>query len=241
MSNIKENLKYLRAQRGINQSELAEALGIKRTALNAWEIGRASPRHETAKHIAAYFGVSPESLLFGSIKETNDASPGLGQGTANNVQVLAITVDNDDNENIELVNVKAFAGYAMGYGDPEFIKELPKFRLPFLSTGTYRAFEIDGDSMLPIASGSIVIGQYTESLGYVKPGDTYIFITQNSGILFKRVARIDKDKIFLQSDNPLYYSYSLPLSEIREVWKTKLYMSYQLPDPGSAALRMDIA
>ena len=237
MSNIKDNLKYLRAQKGINQSELAEALGIKRTALNAWEIGRASPRHETAKVIAAYFGVSPETLLFGSVKDNLPDIPAMGGG----MQVLAITVDSEDRENIEFVPVKAFAGYALGYGDPQFIKELPRFRLPFLSGGTYRAFEIDGDSMLPIASGSIVIGQYVDSFKSIKPGDTYIFVTMNSGILFKRVSKIDKDKIFLKSDNPLFYSYSLPLTEIREIWKTKLYMSYQLPDPGSSALMMDVA
>ena len=95
--------------------------------------------------------------------------------------------------------------------------------------------------MLPIASGSIVIGQYVDSFKSIKPGDTYIFVTMNSGILFKRVSKIDKDKIFLKSDNPLFYSYSLPLTEIREIWKTKLYMSYQLPDPGSSALMMDVA
>ncbi len=237
MSNIKDNLKYLRSQRGINQSELAEALGIKRTALNAWEIGRASPRYETAKTIANFFGISPEALLYGNVKDQLLENPPMGGG----MKVLAITVDNEERENIEFVPVKAFAGYASGYGDPEFIKELPKFRLPFLSTGTYRAFEIDGDSMLPIASGSIVIGQYTEQLSSVKLGDTYIFITENSGILFKRVAKLEKDKIYLKSDNPLYYSYSLPLSEIREVWKTKLYMSYQLPDPGSTGINMDVA
>ena len=61
--------------------------------------------------------------------------------------------DEEDRENIELIPQKASAGYLNGYADPEYIREQPRFRLPFLpSNATYRAFEISGDSMLPIKS-----------------------------------------------------------------------------------------
>jgi hypothetical protein len=58
--------------------------------------------------------------------------------------------------------VKASAGYINGYSDPEFVRELPKFHLPMLQGGTFRAFEIKGDSMLPIHPGSIIVGEYVD-------------------------------------------------------------------------------
>ena len=242
MSSVKDNLKYLRNLKGISQTELANILGIKRTALNAWETGRAKPKYETAKQIAAYFNVPTDELLSVSLRDiTEQNNAAMRKTKASKVantgfKVLAITVDSDERENIEYVPVKAFAGYATGYGDPEYIKELPKFRLPFLGNGTFRAFEIDGESMLPIVPGSIVIGRYVEDSKHLKVGDTYIVVTLNSGILFKRVARVEKEKIFLKSDNPHFYSYSLPLSEVKEAWKTTLYMSYQFPDPSGNVL-----
>ena len=69
------------------------------------------------------------------------------------LRVLSSTVDQNDNENIELVPLKAKAGYTNGYSDPDFISQLPTFQLPFLSKERkYRTFQIDGDSMYPIPS-----------------------------------------------------------------------------------------
>ena len=50
-----------------------------------------------------------------------------------------------------------------GYADPEYVATLPKFSLPMFNQGTYRAFEIKGDSMRPLASGSIVVAEYVEN------------------------------------------------------------------------------
>jgi hypothetical protein len=52
-----------------------------------------------------------------------------------------------------MVPLKASAGYLNGYADPEYVAKLPKFYLPMFKQGTFRAFEIKGDSMLPIISG----------------------------------------------------------------------------------------
>ena len=83
-------------------------------------------------------------------------------------KVLAVTVDLGNRQNIELVDVKAAAGYLESFQDPQYVKKLPKLSLPKLHQGTYRAFEIYGDSMLPLESGTIIIGQYVEKLNDVK-------------------------------------------------------------------------
>jgi hypothetical protein len=57
-----------------------------------------------------------------------------------NLRVLSISVDKEDNENIEMVPLKASAGYLNGYADPEYVAQLPKFYLPMFKQGTYRGF-----------------------------------------------------------------------------------------------------
>lgn len=65
--------------------------------------------------------------------------------------------------------MKAAAGYLNGYADPEFIDELNTFTLPMLAPGSYRPFEIVGDSMLPTPSGSIIVGKRWKTRRILKP------------------------------------------------------------------------
>ena len=103
------------------------------------------------------------------------------------LRVLVTTVDNKNEENIELVPIKSKAGYAVGYTDPEFIKELPTCNLPFIdrSRRKYRIFPVEGDSMPPLSSMvSYVTGKYIENWLSIKDGKPYIVIT-NKGWAFK--------------------------------------------------------
>ena len=151
---------------------------------------------------------------------------------SNNLRVLSITVDNYEKENIELVPIKASAGYMNGYSDPAFISELPRFQLPMLKGGTFRAFELSGDSMLPLQSGTIVLAEYCENWENVKSGDTYIVISKNEGIVYKRTYLQNKEKkgFILKSDNPAYDPYSVDLEDVLEIWKAKGYISLKLPE-----------
>ena len=233
MTFLAENLRYLRKSKDLSQQELADALNIKRSRMNSYEQGSAEPKLDLLTQICTYFDTSMERILGVNLAENKNILP------KSNLKVLAITVDNEDNENIELVHIKAAAGYASSYGDPEYVRTLPRFRLPFLSRGTFRAFETNGDSMLPIPSGAVVIGEYVEAIKDLKVNETYILITMNNGILFKRVAGVVKDTIVLKSDNPTYSSYSLPLTELQEIWKTKLYMSTHFPEPDNVLNRIE--
>lgn len=120
--------------------------------------------------------------------------------------VVVVTIDENNRNNIELVPVKAAAGYLNGYADPEYIKELPRFKLPILKQGTYRAFEISGDSMLPIMPGTIVVGEWVDDINSIKNGKPYILVTGREGIVFKRLFNYlqESGKLFLVSDNRQY-------------------------------------
>lgn len=232
MSNISANLKYLRKKKGLTQQQFADNMEIKRSLIGAYEEDRAEPKYDLLKKIAEYFELTIDEFINEKINDTWKPKP-KSQGS--NLRVLSISVDKDDNENIELVPVKASAGYLNGFSDPQYIQDLPKFQLPIpsLKQGTYRAFEIKGDSMLPIHSGSIIIGEYLDNWNDIKVGDTYIIISKNEGVVYKRAGnKFKEDKeLKLISDNKVYDPYSVPADDILEIWKAKAYLSTALPEP----------
>ena len=160
---VGQNLKYLRKKKRCSQQSLSDDLGIPRTTLGDYEREKTEPNIGMLLKMAKYFDVSMESFLSKDLS-LNDYEV----LNTNTLRVLAITVDQDNEGNIELVDTKAEAGYLDSYQNPEFIKELPKIQFPNIPHGTYRGFEIHGDSMLPIESGSIIICSYVESLHELK-------------------------------------------------------------------------
>lgn len=63
MSIFSNNLKALRAQKEMSQQELANSMGISKSALNMYERGERQPNFETLEIIADYFNVSLDFLL----------------------------------------------------------------------------------------------------------------------------------------------------------------------------------
>ena len=240
MVKINENIRFLRKQKGLTQEQFAEKIGIKRSVVGAYEEGRASPPLETLLKMAELFQVTADDFISKDLSNLPAGQMALNKqsGAAPQFKVLSITVDRDDNENIELVPQKASAGYLNGYADPEYIGELPRFQLPVLpKNATYRAFEISGDSMLPLESGTIIIGQYLENADDIKNGRTYVLVTNKEGVVYKRVFNYLKDnsKLYLVSDNPTYSPYEIHGSEVLEIWEAKAFISFKFPDDGKSS------
>jgi transcriptional regulator with XRE-family HTH domain len=234
------NLKFLRKRRGRTQDDVAAALNLKRSTLSGYENGVAQPGIEILISFSKYFNVSIDTLLKVDITKLSGSQLGeLERGydayiRGSNLRVLTTTVTPDNQENIELVPEKAKAGYATGYADPEYIGELPRFRLPFLSDNRkYRTFQLKGDSMLPIPDGSWVTGEFLQDWRDIISGKAYIVFTINDGIVFKVVENnLFKDgKIVLYSLNPTYEPYEVHVDEVKEIWKFVNYISNELPEP----------
>ncbi len=226
------NLKFLRKAKGFTQDELAFEMDLKRSQIGSYEEGRAHPAYDKLAEMAKYFHISIDNIINKDLRLMKEvplfSDEQLNTPILQPSRVLAITVDEENNENIEVVNAKAAAGYLNGYADPEYIKELQRFQLPFLPTGTYRAFEIKGDSMQPLPSGSIVIGEYVEKIADLKDGMTYVVISKEDGIVYKRVFnKIEQDGLLvLKSDNPTYQAYNIPAQDILEIWKGVAHISH---------------
>ncbi len=228
MIKINENIRFLRKQQNWTQDQFAQKLEIKRSLVGAYEEGRAEPRLELLQKMAIVFSTSVDKLIGTDVTQIKKGDEDYRRGK----EVVVVTVDYNKKDNIELVPHKAAAGYLNGYADPEYVKELPKFRLPILSQGTYRAFEISGDSMLPILPGTIVIGEYVDDLRSLKNGKTYVLVTNREGIVYKRVFNYltENGKLFLVSDNRQYSPYQVDAGEVAEAWSARAYISVQFPD-----------
>ncbi len=218
MSQAGKNLKYLRKLRGWTQEEFSGKLKIKRSLLGAYEEERAEPRIEVLEAVSGIFKMSLDELLL------QDVSNAKGSSYLEKRRYLKMSASASE---IQFVPVKAAAGYLAGYADPEFIDELNTFTLPMLTGGTYRAFEIVGDSMLPTQSGSVIVGEKVQEIDNVKNSNTYIVVSRSEGIVYKRILKSNrsKNKVTLVSDNPLYEPYQVNTDEIVELWQAQMIIS----------------
>lgn len=218
MSQAAKNLKYLRKLRGWTQEEFANKLKIKRSLLGAYEEERAEPKLEVLEIVSGIFKITLDELLL------KDVSSAKGSTYVEKRRQLKLSANVAE---IQFVPVKAAAGYLAGFADPDFIDELNTFTLPMLGSGSYRAFEIIGDSMLPTQSGSVIVGEKLESMDDVKSSNTYIVVSRNEGIVYKRVLKSNrsKNKVTLVSDNPLYQPYQVNAGEIVEIWQAQMIIS----------------
>ena len=233
------NIKTLRNRRKRTQDVVAGELGMSRSTLNSYENGSIkNPTLEALMVFSKYFRLSIDTLVKIDLSKLSDFQLSeLERGndvfvTGSRLRVIATTVDSQNKENIEVVPLKAKAGYKNGFADPEFIKKLPTFQLPLLlSDRKYRMFQISGDSMLPIPDKSWVIAEYLENWYDIKDGEAYILLTQEEGLVFKvAVNQLRKKKnLLLKSLNTTYQPYELHLGDIREVWKFCNYLSNELP------------
>jgi putative transcriptional regulator len=60
---MKNEVRALRAARGLSQAELAVALGVSRQTINAIETGRYTPSLPLALALARYFGSTVEEVF----------------------------------------------------------------------------------------------------------------------------------------------------------------------------------
>jgi len=233
------NIKLLRKRKGRTQDDVATTMGVKRPTLNNYENQIAQPGIPMLIAFSEYYGVAIDTLI--RVDLTKLAESQLSQLEkgydvfirGSNLRVLATTVDMENEENIELVSEKAKAGYTNGFADPEYIRILPTFQLPFLSREKkYRTFQISGDSMLPIIHGSWVTGEFVQNWNFIRDKQAYIILTLNEGILFKVMENLiaEKGMLRLHSLNPVYVPYSIHINEIREVWKFVHYISPEIPE-----------
>ncbi|MEO6686888.1 MAG: helix-turn-helix domain-containing protein [Dyadobacter sp.] len=233
------NIKFLRERRKMNQESLAEKLSLTRSKLNALENGHTkAPQPDDYLRYSDFFKISVDSLLRVNLAKLSELKlRELEAGndvymTGSNIRILAITLNEQNKENVEYVPVKAKAGYRSGYSDPEYLAKLPRYNLPNLpKSGTFRMFPTVGDSMLPIPEKSDIITEYVQDWKSLKPGTLCIVILKGEqDFVFKQVTINQDASVLLRSLNPVYEPYSVEAEEIIEIWKYRSFHSQALPN-----------
>jgi transcriptional regulator with XRE-family HTH domain len=235
---LPSNILLLRKRRKRTQEDVASAIKIKRSTYTGIEVGNSLPSIEVLVALSDYFNIAVDTLLrvdlqklsLFQLSELERGNDPFIRGS--NIRILSTTTNAEGEENIELVPEKAKAGYALGYADPEYISELPRFRLPFLSKSRkYRSFQITGDSMLPIPDGSWITGEFMQDWHTIQSGKLYIVLTINDGVVFKVVDNLIQDEgmLRLYSLNSIYKPYDVKVPDIKEVWRFVNYISSDIP------------
>lgn len=222
MSKVAQNIKHLRALRGLTQEQFSSELEITKSRVGSYEEGRSEPPISTLIQLSEYFKIPIDALVKNDLTMSEDDT---FIDIGNQRVLFPIRVDENNENVIEVVTQEASAGYLMGYSDTEFISELPIMSLNFLPTGKHRAFPIKGDSMHPwVKDGDVVVGEYMENAERVKNNRCYIILTKDEGLVYKRVftSKLDEGYLTLSSDNKVYQPYLIHLSEILEIWEFKL-------------------
>ncbi|GAA0731149.1 hypothetical protein GCM10009430_43010 [Aquimarina litoralis] len=227
---------------GLNNHSFAKRIGVTSTTIDSITTGRlqsdgsrkrTKPGYDLLERMIEEFSIDPE-YLFGKSNQILKQKQQEISTYGGIPQVVAVNQEGD--ENVVYVPIKARAGYLDGYGDTEFIETLPSFNMPHLTNGTFRCFEVQGNSMVrTFFDGDLVFGKYVEDLQDIKDGRVYVIVSKNDGIVLKRVInRIEeRGKLILKSDNKNgnYPTYTINYEEIMEAWYVTMFASKQMPEP----------
>lgn len=236
---IGNNLKLLRKRLKKSQEEVAQELGLTRSSYSGYENGVAQPNLDYLILFSDYYKVSIDDLVRKDFSQFSDNDwSNIDKGLyadlgGQKLRILTSIVNQENEEMIEMIPMKASAGYTAGYADPDYLKVLPTFHLPFLSKSKkYRSFPIKGDSMPPVGEGSFVVAEYIQNWMTIRSGTPCIVVTKDEGIVFKVVHNLlDTSQSFqLCSSNPFYQPYRVHANDILEIWKFVNYISPELPD-----------
>ncbi|WP_047549162.1 S24 family peptidase [Psychroserpens sp. Hel_I_66] len=242
MESIDEKITAIINHFNLNNYAFSKRIGVTGTTIDSIVNGRpqqdgsrkkTKPGYDVLSAIINEFEINPD-YLFGK-------SPAMLKSDTSSIQTYSgmpkvISTTSEGEENVVYVPAKARAGYLNGYGDAEFIETLPAFHMPQLTNGTFRCFEVQGNSMVrTFFDGDMVFGRYVEDFKDIKNGRVYIIISKNDGVVLKRVInRIEEQgKLILKSDNKdgNYPTFTINAEDIMEIWYVKMFASKQMPEP----------
>lgn len=218
-----QRFKSIREENHFTQSDFARVLDIKNSTADI-ERGKTKISGKVVSKLLQEFGVNP-LWLFG---ESDQKKIQLHNG---DVSPKMVTVDSGNNENIVLVNVKAAAGYPHNVQDVDWYQQLPAFDIPLpeYRNATYRGFQVEGDSMLPVLEPKEwVIGKAVNNLSELRSNALYVVVLHDSVVVKKVRKNGDSSSLTLISLNTDYLPYSINAHQIVELWEVNSKLSFNI-------------
>lgn len=218
-----QDIKRLREKRIIVKDvEIVDSTGFSKSVVSNYLSGRIAPSKNFLEKFYAHYG---EHLLETKVSEPN-TSYGVLKQNGNFVEF-----GNQLLMNVPLVNQYAYAGYLNGYGDENYLDELPK--IPFIVDreykGKYVCFEVRGDSMDDGSSDSYLPGDialcreiapaHWGNKLHINKWD-FVIVHRTEGILIKKITSHDVEAgtLRLHSLNSLYEDFSINLKDVAQLF-----------------------
>ena len=181
-----ENLKKQAAIAGENQPDIAEVLGVTKSAVNAYFMGNKMPRMDRIKKLADHFGCNVSDLV-------DDKS------IEDQVTAVAIPVLGTVPAGVPIEAIQDILGY----------EEIPKI---MADTGEFFCLRVEGNSMYPLLySGETIVIKKQET---ADNGDIVVALVDNEETTVKRLKKMS-DGIILEAENPEYNSLYFNEKQIR--------------------------
>lgn len=242
------DIKQFREKQGLTQSELAELVGVTLRTIQNYEAGGEIPKSkDVIFHMLfkQYEFKSPFDKLLDDAKKEIDTY--LEENPANEflvqepMEIFNTKAGSNYEElpngklllTVPLVPVRAQATYIMEHTDADYIADLKKvsFVVDRVGKGSYRAFEIQNDSMNngtidSIPDGAIVLGRelgrhhWTSKLNYRQY--PYWVIVHKNTVLCKQIIEhnLENGTITCHSlnDSPEYQDFKVELNDVRQLF-----------------------
>ena len=213
-----ENIKKYRDENGLTQQSMAALLGVSFRTIQNYESGGTIPKskHEILRNL---FKQGKGGLLN---SEENNVLPILKEPDA-------IWVDYEGFMLVPLVGHRAQAGFMSGWGDEEYLEELPKipWEVDRNYKGKYMTFEVSGDSMESeneprdsLYERDLLLCREVQKTHWrnklhINKWD-FVIVHKEEGILCKRIIKHDTQKgtLTLHSLNSYYEDFTVKIDDL---------------------------
>ncbi|MBQ7856455.1 MAG: helix-turn-helix transcriptional regulator [Alistipes sp.] len=205
-------VKLIRKALGLTQEQLAQRLGVGKTALSMIETGRAGLSSRNRNILVQEFNVNPEWIDDGRGKMFN-AEPNL-------TNAFRLRSDNSlPLQSVPLYSIEGTAGLVPLFTNNEEITPVNYIHIPNLPKCDGAVYVV-GDSMYPLLkSGDIVLYKQLHDVNDIFWGDMYLLsidIDDEEYVTVKYIQKSDREGyIRLVSQNPHHADKDVELSRVR--------------------------
>ncbi len=224
-------LKQLRRKKNLNQTDLANAVGVSLRTIQLYEKKGANIPIKNLTKIAQYFDLTIADLYTHEVNET-DLQYHILNGSKEESQHITTIGKGKYIISAPLISKETQKQYALSYTDQDYIKRLPQisFVVDEVTNSPYRAFEITNDTMDNgirdgIPNKTIVLGKLisTKELNMqtVDPQTAWVFLYKESILCKCFIAWNEKHKtIRCHSLNPSpeYADFDIEIQQIKQLF-----------------------
>ncbi|MAX71847.1 MAG: hypothetical protein CMC76_12250 [Flavobacteriaceae bacterium] len=209
------DFKRIRKEKNMTQTEFAKLIGVSLRSIQSYEKGNTKPSADVLMKIMNFDTNNDAYLNNDVLNKTNEPD--------------AIWVNYESFMLVPMVSHRAQAGFLSGWGDEDYLEELPKvpWEVDKEYKGKYMTFEVSGESMESeddprdsLYEGDLllcreVMRQHWQNKLHINKWD-FIIVHREQGILAKRITKHDtvNGTLTLHSLNPYYEDQTVNLDDL---------------------------